>query len=146
MEVGTGGKVLGPGRTAAVLTRCVAPRRRLAFIETLMAQQDAIRAALKAADADETQRAALYEAELAGPVSYANRIAKVAGLTTLARTFGLTDMAASACLSSAANHEWVTNADMTARMNGVSGTPTFFWKGDKLPAGTPERLLALLPK
>jgi protein-disulfide isomerase len=40
----------------------------------------------------------------------------------------------------------VTNADMTARLNGVTGTPTFFWKGAGIPTGTPDELLALLPQ
>jgi protein-disulfide isomerase len=133
-------------RAAAVLTRCVAPGRRLAFIESLMARQEAIRAALKKADADETQRAALYEAELAGPVTYANHIAKVAGLLPIAGSFGLSAMQARACLSSASNHTWVTNADLTARVEGVTGTPTFFWKGSRIPTGTPDELLALLPQ
>ena len=133
-------------RAAAVLTRCVAPKRRLAFIEALMAQQEAIGSALKAADADETRRAALYEAELAGPVAYAREIAKVTGMLPLAEGFGLNAVGAAKCLASAANHAWVTNADMTARLNGVTGTPSFFWKGGKLPAGTPDDLLALLPQ
>lgn len=133
-------------RAAAVLTRCVAPRRRLAFIETLMAQQEAIKAALKTADEDEKTRAALYEAELAGPVTHAGVIAKVAGLMPLAQKFGLSTMQAGACLSNATNHAWVTNADQTARLNGVTGTPTFMWKGTRIPTGTPEQLLALLPQ
>jgi protein-disulfide isomerase len=133
-------------RAAAVLTRCVAPRRRLAFIETLMAQQEAIKAALKTADGDEKSRAALYEAELAGPVTHAGVIAKVAGLMPLAQKFGLSTMQAGACLSNATNHAWVTNADQTARLNGVTGTPTFMWKGARIPTGTPEQLLALLPQ
>ena len=133
-------------RASAVLTRCVAPARRLAFIEALMAQQAEIKAALKAADDDETSRAALYEAELAGPVSYAGAVAKAAGLLPIAQKHGLSTMQASACLSSASNHAWVTNADMTARLNGVTGTPTFTWKGARIPTGTPDSLLALLPQ
>lgn len=133
-------------RAAAVLTRCVAPRRRLAFVETLMAQQEAIKAALKAADNDEKTRSAIYEAELAGPVSHAGEVAKAAGLIPLAQRFGLSTIQASACLFSTANHAWVTNADQTARLNGVTGTPTFMWKGTRIPTGTPEQLLALLPQ
>ncbi|NJC05299.1 protein-disulfide isomerase [Sphingomonas kaistensis] len=133
-------------RATAVLTRCVAPARRLAFIEAVMAQQTEIKAALKAADDDETSRAALYEAELAGPISHAGALAKAAGLLPLAQKHGLTTMQASACLSNAAHHQWVTNADMTARLNGVTGTPTFMWKGAKIPTGTPDDLLAMLPQ
>jgi protein-disulfide isomerase len=133
-------------RAGAVLTRCVAPRRRLAFIETLMAQQEAIKAALKAADNDEKTRAALYETELAGPVPHAGVVARAAGLMPLAQEFGLSTTQARACLSSAANHAWVTNADQTARLNGVTGTPTFMWKGTRILTGTPEQLLTLLPQ
>lgn len=133
-------------RAAAVLTRCVAPGRRLAFIEALMAQQTAVQAALDAADTDEATRASLYAAELAGPITHATEIAKVTGLLALARTHGLPAMQAGACLSSAANHAWVTNADLSARVNGVTGTPTFFWKGARIPTGTPAELLALLPR
>lgn len=133
-------------RAAAVLTRCVAPARRLAFIETLMAQQTAIKDALKAADENEATRSRLYQAELAGPVSHASEVAKAAGLLALAQRHGLNAMQAGTCLSNAANHAWVTNADMTARLNGVTGTPTFFWKGNRIPTGTPDNLLALLPQ
>jgi hypothetical protein len=35
---------------------------------------------------------------------------------------------------------------VTARLNGIKATPTFVWKGAKLPAGTPDALLALLPQ
>lgn len=133
-------------RAAGVLSRCVAPGRRLAFIEALMAEQTAIKGALKTADADDASRAKLYEAELAGPVSYAGEVAKMGGLLPLAQKYGLNTMQAGTCLASATHHEWVTNSDATARLNGVTGTPTFFWKGSKLPAGTPADLLALLPK
>ncbi|UUR07729.1 DsbA family protein [Sphingomonas glaciei] len=133
-------------RAAAVLTRCVAPARRLAFIEALMARQDEIKAALKAADENETSRAALYEAELAGPISYAGAVAKASGLLPLAQKHGLSPTQAGACLSSGAHHQWVTNADQTARLNGVTGTPTFTWKGTRIPTGTPDDLLALLPQ
>lgn len=132
-------------RAAAVLTRCVAPGRRLAFIEAVMAAQTATKAALKAADADESTRARLYEAELNGPISHAGEIAKVSGLLTLAQKYGLNTMQAGTCLANSAHHEWVTNADATARVSGVTGTPTFFWKGAKLPSGKPADLLALLP-
>nr|WP_314442773.1 thioredoxin domain-containing protein [uncultured Sphingomonas sp.] len=132
-------------RAAAVLTRCVAPARRLAFIEALMAQQTAIQTALDAADANEATRASLFAAELAGPITHATEIAQVAGLLDLAETHGLSPLQAGACLSSAANHAWVTNADLSARVNGVTGTPTFFWKGSRIPTGTPQELLALLP-
>lgn len=133
-------------RAAAVLTRCVSPARRLAFIEALMAEQSAIKAALDAADKDEATRARLYTAELAGPVSHAGEIAKASGLLALAQKHGLNTMQAGTCLANASNHAWVTNADMTARLNGVTGTPTFFWKGTKIPTGTPDELLALLPR
>lgn len=133
-------------RAAAVLTRCIAPARRLAFIEAVMAEQGAIKAALKAADENEATRSRLYEAELAGPVSYAGEIAKASGLLALAQKHGLNTMQAGTCLASPAHHAWVTNADMTARLNGVTGTPTFFWKGARIPTGTPDELLALLPQ
>jgi protein-disulfide isomerase len=133
-------------RAAAVLTRCVAPTRRLAFIEAVMANQTAIREALRAADADEGVRSRLYEAELAGPVTYAGEIAKAAGLLALAQQHGLSARQAEGCLASPANHAWVTNADQTARLKGVTGTPTFTWKGERIPTGTPDELLALLPQ
>jgi protein-disulfide isomerase len=133
-------------RAAAVLTRCVAPRRRLAFIEALMGQQAAIKAALTAADQNESARAALYEAELAGPVTHAGAIASAAGLLALVQKFGVSNLQASACLSSTAHHDWVSNADMTARLNGVTGTPTFVWKNGRVPTGTPADLLAVLPR
>ena len=133
-------------RAAAVLTRCVAPSRRLAFIEAVMADQGAIKAALKAADEDEATRSRLYAAELAGPVSHAGEIAKASGLLALAQKHGLNTMQAGTCLANASHHAWVTNADMTARLNGVTGTPTFFWKGARIPTGTPDELLALLPQ
>lgn len=133
-------------RAAAVLTRCVTPSRRLAFIEAVMADQAAIKAALKAADDDEATRSRLYQAELAGPVSHAGEIAKVSGLLALAQKHGLNTMQAGTCLANGSHHEWVTSADMTARLNGVTGTPTFVWKGTRIPTGTPDELLALLPQ
>jgi protein-disulfide isomerase len=133
-------------RAAAVLTRCVAPSRRLAFIEAVMADQGAIKAALKAADDNEATRSRLYQAELAGPVTHAGEIAKASGLLALAQKHGLNTMQAGTCLATASHHTWVTNADMTARLNGVTGTPTFFWKGARVPKGTPDELLALLPQ
>lgn len=133
-------------RAAAVLTRCVAPTRRLAFIEAVMAHQTEIKVALQAADADEAVRSRLYEAELAGPVSHAGEIAKAAGLLSLAQQNGLGARQAESCLASPAHHAWVTNADLTARLKGVTGTPTFTWKGERIPTGTPDELLALLPQ
>ncbi|WP_338501201.1 thioredoxin domain-containing protein [Sphingomonas kaistensis] len=133
-------------RAAAVLTRCVAPARRLAFIEAMMANQAAIKAALAAADGDEAARSRLYEAELAGPVRHASEIARAAGLLPLAQSHGLGTKQAGACLASEANHAWVTNADLTARLKGVTGTPTFTWKGERIQIGTPDELLALLPQ
>jgi protein-disulfide isomerase len=62
-------------RAGAVLTRCVAPRRRLAFIEGADGAAEAIKAALAAAD-DEKRPRRLYEAELAGPVTHAGAIAE----------------------------------------------------------------------
>ena len=133
-------------RAAAVLARCVAPTRRLAFIEAVMANQTAIKDALGAADGDDTTRSRLYEAELAGPIVHAGEIAKASGLLELAEQHGLGAPQASACLASTANHGWVTDADMNARLKGVTGTPTFFWKGERIPTGTPDDLLALLPQ
>ncbi|WP_344708211.1 DsbA family protein [Sphingomonas humi] len=133
-------------RAAAVLTRCIAPARRLGFIEELMAQQAAIRAALTAADQDQSLRGALYEAELRGPIDQAKVIAGQSGMIPLAARFGVTKAQADACLANPVHHAWVSNADMSARLNGVTGTPTFVWKGARLPAGTPDDLLALLPQ
>ena len=133
-------------RAAAVLTRCIAAPRRLDFIKALMAQQSAIQASLQAADRDERLRSALFEAELRGPVDHSAAIAKAAGLLPLAESFGLMRPQANACLSSAANHDWVTEADMAARLGGITGTPTYSWKGNRLARTiTPDELLALLP-
>lgn len=133
-------------RAAAVLTRCVAPNRRLGFIEAVMAAQPAIRAALTAADADEPARGRLFDAELAGPVPHASEIARQSGLLPIAQKFGLGPAQASACLADAGHHAFATNADTASRLNGITGTPTYIWKGGKLSDVTPDELLALLPR
>lgn len=134
-------------RAAAVLSRCVAPTRRKGFIEALFARQDAIRTALAAADADPVQRGKLFEAELKGPVPHSAAVADSAGLTTLAAAHGLTAAAATRCLASQANHAWVTAADLEARASGVTGTPTYVWRGQRLDGTlTPAQLVERLPR
>lgn len=133
-------------RAAAMLARCVAPRRRLGFITAVLLGQSNTRARLAAADSDEMVRGRLFEAELEGPRAHARLLAEVSGLGELASAHGLTAAARQSCLASEPNLAWVTGADMAARLKGVTGTPTFFWKSGRLPAGTPDDLLALLPQ
>ncbi|GAA4011003.1 hypothetical protein GCM10022280_05520 [Sphingomonas swuensis] len=134
-------------RAAAVLARCVPAPRRLAFIEALMADQKGIKARLADGQRNDAIRQRLYEAELRGPEAEAAVIADVTGLDDLAVRHGLSGARASTCLASAANHSWVTNADLTARTAGVTSTPTFFLAGKAFPGKlTPEELVAALPR
>jgi protein-disulfide isomerase len=133
-------------RAASVLARCVATPRRLGFIKAVLTGQADTRARLAAADSDEAVRGQLFSAELEGPIAEARLLAKVAGLDRIAAAHGLAPAAQQRCLSAEPNMAWVTNADVTARLNGIKATPTFVWKGAKLPAGTPDALLALLPQ
>lgn len=134
-------------RAASVLARCAAPARRLAFIKTLFAEQADTKSRLKAADADDAARGRLYEAELAGPERHASAIADVAGLINVAERHGLTRQQAESCLADAKQHEWVGNAHLAAQLAGITGTPTYVWKGARLPRTlTPEELTAQLPR
>ena len=133
-------------RAASVLARCVAPKRRLGFINAMLRGQAQTKARLAAADANEVTRGKLYAAELDGPVAEARALADASGLGELAAAHGLPAAEQDGCLAAAANYRWVTDADMTARLNGITGTPTYVWKGSKVPSGTPEALLSLLPR
>jgi protein-disulfide isomerase len=132
-------------RPAAVLARCVAPARRLPFLKAVLAAQPQTREKLTAADADDRARQRLFEAELAGPIRHSAVLAELAGLDRLAEAHGLSGTAVSSCLADPAHHQWVTDADMAARLAGVTGTPTFELKGRRLPrTTTPDALLAEL--
>lgn len=134
-------------RAGTVLARCVAPSRRLAFLEQMFAKQAETKAALTAADADETARGRIYAAELAGPRDHARALAEAGGLLAIAAQNGLTATAAQQCLASQAAHDWVTNADLTSRTSGVTGTPTYELRGVRLDSElTPDQLLAKLPR
>ena len=133
-------------RAAAVLARCVPAPRRLAFISAVLLGQANTKAKLAAADADEATRGRLYTAELSGPAAQARAMAEVSGLGEVAAAHGLTATAQQRCLASDDHQAWVTNADLSARLSGVTGTPTYFWQGGKFTLSTPEALLALLPK
>lgn len=132
-------------RAATLLARCVAPARRFGFIKAVLLGQAATKARLAAADADEAVRARLFDAELHGPARQAQLLAEVSGLGDLARAHGLSASAQQHCLAADANGAWVTNADMAARLNGVTVTPTYIWKGGQVALSTPEALLARLP-
>lgn len=133
-------------RAATMLARCVAPQRRLGFITAVLLAQADTRARLAAADAEDAVRGRLFNAELEGQAAHARLLAEVSGLGTLAASHGLDAAAQQRCLSAEANLAWANAADQAARLKGVTGTPTFFWKGAKLPAGTPASLLDLLPR
>lgn len=134
-------------RAAAVLASCVPAARRLDFIKAVMAAQPATKAKLAQADASDSSREALFEAELKGPEVQAVLLGKVTGLAALAGQHGLAADKAEACLASPAQHRWVTGADLAARVAGVSGTPTYVWKGKTLVEDlTPEALVASLPR
>jgi protein-disulfide isomerase len=133
-------------RAAALLARCVAPGRRLAFLKAVLARQPATKAKLAAADADERQRQRLYEADLAGAGPHAVALAEAGGLDQLASEHGLAAPAARHCLADPAGHAWVTEADLASRLAGVTGTPTFEWKGKRLDRDLPPTSLAALLK
>jgi protein-disulfide isomerase len=133
-------------RAAAVLARCVPPQRRLDFISAVLLGQANTKAKLAAADADEALRRRLYEAELAGPGPHTAAVGLLSGLGDLAAEHGLSPAKVGTCLVEQANHSWVTEADLTARLSGVTGTPTYYWKGSEVTLSTPEALLALLPR
>jgi len=130
-----------------VLARCVPAARRLAFIEGVYAAQADSKARLATADADETRRAQRTQAEFTGPVALAKIMAEDSGLKALASGYGLDTAAADRCLADQANYDWVNTANLTGRASGIAGTPTYLWKGQKLPETlTPEQLLAALPQ
>ena len=131
-------------RAATVLARCVTPGRRFDFITAVLLGQKVTEARLAAADADETQRGRLFAAELEGPAAQARVLAELSGLGDLARAHGLTAAAQGRCLAADVHQKWVTDADLTGRLNGVTGTPTYYWKGGKIALSTPEALLAVL--
>lgn len=133
-------------RAASVLTRCIAPARRLGFIKALLTAQADTKALLAAGMADDGSRQQMFEAELRGPEAQAEVIAELGGLVALADAHGLPRARASQCLADPANHAWVTDADIAARTGGVTGTPTFEWQAKRLPPSlTPAELAALLP-
>jgi len=134
-------------RPAAVLARCVPSPRRFGFYEAVMADQDRIKTALAAADADDNLRGMLYNAELAGPEALAGAVARVSGIDRIAQAHGLTASATTACLSDAGNHAWVSEADLAARLAGVTGTPTFIYGGRRQPMSiTPTQLKGVLSR
>ena len=134
-------------RPAAVLARCVAPARRFAFYEAVMADQDRIKAALRVADADDVARGRLFDAELRGPEAYAVAVARVTKLDAIAAAHGLSPTATTACLGDKAHHAWVDGADLEARAAGVTGTPTFALGGRRFPPNlTPAQLTAALAR
>lgn len=134
-------------RPAAVLARCVAPARRFAFYEAVMADQDRIKSMLAAADADDTARGRLYAAELKGPEAHADAVARTVGLDRIAVAHGLASTKIAACLGNAVHHAWVDEADLKARAAGITGTPTFVLGGRRLPAGLiPATLKAALAR
>ncbi len=134
-------------RAATVLARCVPGPQRLGFIKAVLAAQPATKAKLGAIDGDDGLRRRLFEAELAGPEAQASVLGLLTGLSDLAVKHGLRPDAAGACLADKANHAWLTEADMSARMAGITGTPTYVLAGRKLPTElTPEQLVAHLPR
>lgn len=134
-------------RAAFVLARCIPTKRRLAFLKAVLAAQPDTRAKLAAADADDSARQRLFEAELAGPEVQAAALAEAGGLTALAAAHGLAAPAARTCLADPSHHAWLAEADMRSRLAKVTGTPTYEWAGARLPHSlTPEQLVERLPR
>lgn len=134
-------------RAALVLARCVPAKRRLGFLKAVLAAQPQTRAKLAQADADDTMRERLFEAELAGPEAHAALIAAASGLVRLAGAHGVAPAAARTCLADTRHHAWVADADLASRLAGVTGTPTYEWNDARLPRDlTPEQLVARLPR
>lgn len=134
-------------RAATVLARCVPAPKRFAFIKAVMTAQPATRAALAELDRSDQSRQALFEAELKGPEVQALLLGRATGLAALAAGHGLPAAAAEACLASTEQHVWAGNADLAGRVAGVTGTPTFLWKGQRLGKDlTPKALVAALPR
>jgi protein-disulfide isomerase len=113
---------------AATLTaRCAAPTKFFPLVGTLFARQPQWIGRLSAlSQAEKDKMKSLSDSERL------NQIAQIGSLTTVARSYGVSNVQLKKCLANRAAVKRLVEIAETGRVLGVEGTPTFFINGSKL--------------